>query len=310
MTAIAKKAPKTVMNNRGIPIKQTRRDRVFNIVNIIIMLILCFLFLYPMLYVLTRSVMSDADRVAHPLSFFPHSIDWAGYKYVFQPNSSIFATYWTTIKRTLIGTFCNLVMTSLLAYVLAKRKYPLRTALTFMLAFTMWFDAGLIPTFLLNQSYGLLNNFWVFILPTLISPWNCIILRNFIMELPAELEESAKLDGANEGQILVLIVLPLCKASLATVGLFYAVGHWNSWFDSMLYMNKRSGWCLQYVLRQIVASANMSDLMAEASDATVNPPTEMVRMAATVAATVPILCVYPFLQKYFVKGVLVGSVKG
>ena len=209
MTAIAKKAPKTVMNNRGIPIKQTRGDRVFNIVNIIIMLILCFLFLYPMLYVLTRSVMSDADRVAHPLSFFPHSIDWAGYKYVFQPNSSIFATYWTTIKRTLIGTFCNLVMTSLLAYVLAKRKYPLRTALTFMLAFTMWFDAGLIPTFLLNQSYGLLNNFWVFILPNVMSVYNMILIRSYIDSMPSSLFEAVRIDGGNDLVIFFKIILPL-----------------------------------------------------------------------------------------------------
>lgn len=291
-------------------IKMTRGDRIFNIVNIILMIGICFIFVYPMFYVLSRSVMTDADCVAHPLAMFPQSIDLSGYQYVFAPHSSIITTYLTTIKRTVIGTLCNLGATSLLSYVLAKRKYPLRLPLTFMLAFTMWFEAGLIPTFLMNQTLSLNNNFWVFILPTLISPWNCIILRNFIMELPSELEESAKIDGANEGQILLQIVLPLCKASLATVGLFYAVGHWNSWFDSMLYMTDRKDWCLQYVLRQIIASANMSDLVAQSADAAANPPTEMVRMACTVAATVPILCVYPFLQKYFVKGVLVGSVKG
>jgi putative aldouronate transport system permease protein len=254
--------------------------------------------------------MTDAERVARPLSIIPQTFNWAGYKMVFAPNSNILVTYWTTIKRAVIGTGCNLVMTSLFAYVLAKRQYPFRLFLTAMLAFTMWFDAGLIPNYLLNQSLGLRNNFWVYVIPAVISPWNCIILRNFIMALPSELEESAKIDGANEGQILVCIVLPLCKASLATIGLFYAVWHWNSWFDSMLYMSDRRNWCLQYVLRQIISSANMSELMEQSADATSSPPTEMVRMACTVAATVPILCVYPFLQKYFVKGVMIGSVKG
>lgn len=291
-------------------LRRTRGDKVFNVINILLMLLICFVFLYPILYVVSRSVMTDAERVARPLAMFPRTVDWAGYKMVFAPNSNIVVTYWTTIKRTLIGTSCNLVMSTLMAYVLAKRDYPPRLLLTALLVFTMWFDAGLIPNFLMMQSLGLSNNFWVYILPAAISPWNCIILRNFIMALPAELEESAKIDGANEGRLLVSIVLPLCKASLATVGLFYAVGHWNAWFDSMLYMTDRHDWCLQYVLRQIISSANMSDLMEQSADATVNPPTEMVRMACTVAATVPILCVYPFLQKYFVKGVLVGSVKG
>lgn len=297
-------------HGKGTAIKMTSGDRVFNIINIIIMLLLCFLFIYPMLYVLSRSLMPDAERVSRPLAMFPHSFDLSGYQMVFRPGSNILVTYCTTIKRTVIGTACNLAMTSLFAYVIAKRDYPLRKALTVLLSITMWFDAGLMPTYLLNQSYGLVNNFWVFILPSLISPWNCIIFRNFIQELPQELEESAKIDGATEGQILVWIVLPLCKASLATVGLFYAVFHWNSWFDSMIYMNDRANWCLQYVLRQIIQSANMSDLVAAGTDAATNPPTEMVRMACTVVATAPILCVYPFLQKYFVKGVLVGSVKG
>ena len=130
------------------------------------------------------------------------------------------------------------------------------------------------------------------------------------MTLPNSLIESAKIDGASEGTILFRIVLPLSKAALATVGLFYAVGHWNAWFDAMLYMTNNKLWTLQYILRQIVASANTSDLVAASTDASINPPTEMVRMASTVVATVPILCVYPFLQKYFVKGMLIGSIKG
>ncbi|MDL2318755.1 carbohydrate ABC transporter permease [Eubacteriales bacterium OttesenSCG-928-A19] len=294
----------------GVVIKQTRGERVFDFFNVIFMVLVCALFIYPLLYVLSRSVMSDAERVARPLALIPHAFDWAGYKMVLSSNSNLLNSYWVTIRRTVIGTLVNLLLTSMLAYVISRKRYSLRTPLTFMLAFTMWFDGGLIPTYLLNQSLGMVNNFWVYILPAAISPWNCFILRNFFASLPDSLEESAHIDGASESVILFRIVLPLSKAALATVGLFYAVWHWNSWFDSMLYMTNNKLWSLQYILRQIIASANTSDLVAATTDASINPPTEMVRMACTVVATVPILCVYPFLQKYFVKGMLVGSVKG
>lgn len=291
-------------------IKDTTGEKVFNVFNVIGMLVVCALFIYPMLYVVSRSLMPDSERIMRPFALVPHSIDWSGYKMVFAKNSNIMLAYWTTIQRTVVGTACNLLITSIFAYVLSKKQYPLRLPLTALLAFTMWFDGGLIPTYLLNQSFGLVNNFWVYIIPGLISPWNCIIMRNFFMSIPDSLEESACIDGANEAQILFKIILPLSKASLATIGLFYAVGHWNAWFDSMLYMPDRSQWTLQYILRQIIASANMSELMQQSTDAAAAPPSEMVRMACTVAATVPILCVYPFVQRYFVKGVMVGSVKG
>lgn len=297
-----KLAPKTIRKSKG--------EIAFAIFNYIGMAILCFIFIYPLLYVASRSIMPDVERVANPLAILPQSFDWSGYKLIFAKNSNLPITYLTTIKRAVVGTGINLMMTSLLAYVLSKKKYPLALPMTALLAFTMWFDGGLIPTYILNRSLGLVNNFWVYILPGLISPWYCIILRNFFQSLPDSLEESAFVDGANELQILFKIILPLSKAALATVGLFYAVLHWNSWFDSMLYMTDRTRWTLQYMLRQIIASANMSDLMAQTNDVSAKPPSEMIRMASTVVATVPILMVYPFLQKYFVKGVLVGSVKG
>lgn len=291
-------------------IRESPGEKIFNVFNVLLMLVMCALFLYPLLYVLSRSVMSDAERVARPLALIPHTYDWSGYKMVLSSNSNLLNSYWVTIKRTVVGTLINLLMTSMMAYVISRRQYSLKKGFTFLLAFTMWFDGGLIPTYLLNQSLGMVNNFWVYIIPAAISPWNCFILRNFFATLPDSLEESARIDGASEAVILFRIILPLSKAALATVGLFYAVGHWNAWFDSMLYMTNNRLWSLQYILRQIIASANTSDLVAASTDASINPPTEMVRMACTVVATVPILCVYPFLQKYFVKGMLVGSVKG
>ncbi len=288
----------------------TKGERTFYMLNGIGMIIICLIFLYPLLYVLSRSVMTDAERIARPLAMIPRSLDFSGYKLIFAKNSNLPITYLTTIKRAIIGTACNLLFTAMFAYVLSKKKYPLRIQLTAMLALVMWFDGGLIPTYLLYRSYGLVNSFWAYVLPWLISPWYCIIMRNFFMNIPDELEESAFIDGANDFQIFYRIYLPLSKASLATIALFYAVWHWNQWFDSMLYMTERSKWTLQYVLRQIISSANMSDLMAETTDVSAKPPSEIIRMASTVATTLPILCVYPFIQKYFVKGVLVGSVKG
>lgn len=289
-------------------IRMGKGERLFNYVNLGIMLTMCVVFLYPILYVLARSVMTDADRVAHPLTLIPSAIDWAGYKMVLTGNSNLINAYVITIARTVIGTLINLLFTSFMAYVLSRKSFSMKKAVNMLLAFTMWFDGGLIPTYLLYQSMGLGNNFWVYILPVAISPWNCFILRNFFAEIPDSLEESARIDGASEPTILFRIILPLSTASLATVGLFYAVMHWNSWYDAMLYMTNNKMWSLQYILRQIVNSANMVDLVN--ADASATPPTEMVRMACTVVATVPILCVYPFLQKYFVKGMLVGAVKG
>ena len=216
----------------------------------------------------------------------------------------------TTIMRTLIGTTLNIAVTTLLAYPLSKQYYPPRKALTALIVFTMWFSGGLIPSFLLNKSLGLLNNFWVYILPSMVNAFNLIVMRNFFSQIPDSLEESAKLDGANDLRVFFSIYLPLSTAAIATITLFYAVYHWNSWFDSMLYMNRKEMWTMQYTLRQLIDSATVTDITVVGSAMDFIPPAETVRMATIVIATVPILCVYPFLQKYFVKGMLVGSVKG
>ena len=290
--------------------RMSKGDLAFNIFNITGMILVCFVFIYPFLYVLSRSLMPEMERAVRPFALIPNSLDFSGYKLIFSKSSNVVNSYKVTIARAVVGTLMNLIFSTLSAYVISRKDYPAKNFLTFMMVFTMWFGGGLIPSYLVNRAYGLGNNFWVYIFPSLISPWNTLILRNFFMAMPESLEESAKIDGASDMTVLVRIILPLSKASLATIGLFYAVGHWNSWFDSMLYMNDNKMWTLQYVLRQVLSSASVGELVQDFGDANSKPPTELVRMATIIAATVPILCVYPFLQKYFVKGVMVGSIKG
>lgn len=288
----------------------TRGEKVFSVINNIIMILLCAVMIYPVLLVVGRSVTPEIERALHPLRLIPATFDWTGYKFIFSSGSNIINSYLTTIARTLIGTTLNIIVTVLLAYPLSKSYYPPRRVITGLIVFTMWFSGGLIPSFLLNKSLGLMNSFWVYIFPSLVNAFNLIIMRNFFMQIPDSLEESAKLDGANDLRVFWSIYLPLSTASIATITLFYAVYHWNMWFDSLLYMNKRELWTMQYTLRQLIDSATVSDIATVGSAMDNIPPAESVRMSTIVVTIVPILCVYPFLQKYFVKGMLVGSVKG
>jgi len=285
----------------------TKGERVFYFLNHIFMLLVCFAMLYPVLYVIGHSLMGDAERALHPLRLFPTKIDWTGYKYILTA-SSIWNSYFVTIMRTVIGTLCNVLITALMAYPLSKRNYPARKVLTVLVTFTMWFSGGMVANFLLIRSLGLSNKFWVYILPHLVDPFNLIILRNFFMQIPDALEESARLDGANDFTIFTRIILPLSTASIATIALFYAVFHWNTWWDSMMYVSDKDLWTIQYLLQQLIANSNVYDFTAASS--VEKPPAEAIRMACIVVSTIPILCVYPFVQKYFVKGVLVGSIKG
>lgn len=288
----------------------TRGEKIFLVINNIVMVLLCAVMLYPVLFVVGRSVTPEIERALHPLRLIPSTFDWSGYRFILSSGSNIINSYMTTIMRTLIGTTLNIAVTTLLAYPLSKSYYPPRKVLTALIVFTMWFSGGLIPSFLLNKSLGLLNNFWVYILPSMVNAFNLIVMRNFFSQIPDSLEESAKLDGANDLRVFFSIYLPLSTASIATITLFYAVYHWNSWFDSMLYMNRKEMWTMQYTLRQLIDSATVTDITVVGSAMDFIPPAETVRMATIVIATLPILCVYPFLQKYFVKGMLVGSVKG
>lgn len=199
-----------------------------------------------------------------------------------------------------------------LTYGLSRKELKGRTVLTGFVFFTMLFSGGMIPSFILVKGMGLIDSRWSMVLPCLVNTWNLLIMRNFFYGIPKSLEEAAVIDGANDMQILGRIVLPLSKASIATIGLFYAVGHWNAWFDSMLYINQTALLPMQNILRNIItAASSIGDLGAEAYNSLdVVPPSQSIRAATIVVTTLPILAVYPFIQKYFVKGVMVGSVKG
>ncbi len=216
-----------------------------------------------------------------------------------------------SIGVTGIGTLVSMVLTSLMAYGLSKREVVGRSQVMFLVMFTMLFSGGMIPTFLVVKAMGLIDSYWSLIIPGAINAFNLIIMRNFFSNLPDGLEESAKIDGCSDWGILLRIVIPLSMAAIATISLFYAVTYWNTYMQAVLYLNDSTKWPIQVILRQIVILA--SGISADTSgfdDSFITPPEQTVKMAVIVVATLPILLVYPFLQKHFAKGALLGSVKG
>ncbi|GAA4520881.1 carbohydrate ABC transporter permease [Brachybacterium sp. AOP42-C2-15] len=262
--------------------------------------------LYPFLYVILFSF-ADAGSVTSG-QLIPTSFSSAAYESIFA-GGVVTRSLLVTAGITIVGTLLSLLFTSTLAYGLTRtRDVPYAKSAMVLVLCTMFFGAGIIPNYLLIKQLGLLDSYWALILPGLISAFNMIVMRNFFMELPSELLESARIDGASEFRIFGSIVLPLSKAVLAVIALFYAVGYWNSFFNALLYINDTTKWPIQLVLNQYVVQGNaMSDLQAPDRPA---PPAQTVQMAIVVVATIPILIVYPFAQRFFTKGVLTGAIKG
>lgn len=231
-----------------------------------------------------------------------------GYKYIFS-TSTLMRSLGNTVFITVVGTIAKLLITSMMAYALAETSVPGRNLLMNLVIFTMLFSGGMIPTYFVVRSTGLMNSLWALIVPGLISPFNLIIMKNFFQGIPADIRESARIDGCHELILLFKIILPLSMASLATFGLFYAVGLWNTYMSAMLYIPDNTKWPIQSLLRQIVyVSAAIGD--EGAVDSEVSLLAESIKMAVIVVATAPIVCLYPFLQKHFAKGIMVGAVKG
>lgn len=262
--------------------------------------------LYPFLYVIMFSF-ADGRSVGSG-QLVPTSFSLDAYESIFA-GGVVTRSLLVTAGITIVGTLLSLFFTSTLAYGLTRtRQVPFSRAAMVMVLCTMFFGAGIIPNYLLIKQLGLLDSYWALILPGLISAFNMIVMRNFFMELPQELFESARIDGASEFRIFASIVLPLSKAVLAVIALFYAVGYWNSFFNALLYINDTTKWPIQLVLNQYVVQSNaMTDLQAPDRPA---PPAQTVQMAIVVVATLPILIVYPFAQRFFTKGVLTGAIKG
>ena len=287
-------------------------SRVFDALNYIIVGLVAITTIMPFIYIIGASFATEYELVTRPMFIIPHDVTLDAYKYIFSSNK-ILTAFGNSIFITAAGTAINLFCTVTMAYAISKKRLRGRNFLLNMVIFSMFFSGGMIPNYIVVANWlRLKDTYWSVLLPGAISAYNLMIVKNFFQGIPQELEESASIDGCNDLGILWKIVLPLSLPVLATFGLFYAVGHWNAYFGAMIYMTgAREKWPLQVLLREIIILANASagDL-ANLDPNFVQPPEQSVKMAVIVVSTVPIMCVYPFLQKYFVKGVMVGALKG
>lgn len=284
-------------------------DIVFSTFNGVFMLFVVTVTLYPFLYVLFASI-SDPVRMGQHMGFLasPLGFTLASYRRVLQ-NPMILGGYINTIVYMTSGTALNLLLTSLGAYVLSRRHLLLRNGIMFFIVVTMFFSGGLVPFYLVVRGMGLQDKIWAMILPTAISSYNLIVMRTSFAAVPESMEESARLDGANDFRILFQIFIPLCMAVVAVMILFYAVMHWNSWFNAMIFMRSRQKYPLQLILREILIASTTEDMMTEAAAMDKEPIGETIKYATIIVATLPILFVYPFLQRYFIQGVMIGALK-
>lgn len=272
------------------------------------LVVFALLAIIPFVYIIAGSFSTAEELARRGFILFPTEFSLDAYRYILSTNT-IPRSMLVSIYITAMGTFINLLFTSLMAYPLARRDLQGRSGIMLMVVFSMLFSGGMIPTFLVVRAVGLMDSLWALMIPGAISAFNLIVLKNFFQQLPEELEEAAKIDGYNDLRILLRIALPLSKPALATLAIFYGVGHWNTFFNAILYISDYTKWPVQVWLRQIVILS--SGGFAEIADAgEVVPPASTIKMAVIVFATLPIMLVYPFLQKHFAKGVLIGSVKG
>jgi len=288
-------------------------DKVIDLIIVFILLIVVIVMLYPLWNTLIISFNEARDSIKGGIYLWPRKWSLFNYQSVFKTDK-IFKAFLVSVSRTVLTTVLNVFFSGLLAYVLSRKDFVFRRSLTVFMVMTMYINAGLIPQYFLYRSLGLINSFWVYILPSLVGAFNVIVIRTYINTLPPSLVESAKIDGASELRTYFSIIFPLCLPVLATVALWVAVGSWNSWFDSFIFAPKQELSTLQYEMMKIIASSMQTgvrqpDYIAEVSQQARNMVTpNSLRAAMTMVATVPILIVYPFLQKYFVT-INIGSVK-
>lgn len=291
-------------------IRKSAGEITFDIFNHGFLVFWAVIALYPLLYVLFGSV-SDAGRlVSHrgPL-LYPLGLDFSAYSAVMK-NPLIISGYKNTLIVVIFGTVLNIFMTSLAAFFLSRKDVLWKNAVMIMLTITMYFGGGLIPNFLLVSSLGMRNSLLALIIPKAASAFNIIVMRTSFQSIPDSLEEAALLDGANQMDILFRVILPLSKAVVAVMALWYGVEHWNSWFSAAIYLTKREMWPIQLLMREILIERKTASMTTDALYGSEMQVAETIKYATIIIATVPILFVYPFLQKHFVKGVMVGSLKG
>lgn len=287
-----------------------KRVSKFDIVNGILLTLVSLVILIPIFSIVNQSLMTNEDIMKYGYTLIPKSFSLESYHYLLVKNSAMTRAFFVSVGVTVAGTACNIIVTSMYAYGLSKKDLPFRKFFTVCLFITMIFSGGLIPKYLLVTSLGLKNNYLALILPILMIAWNTLILRNFFQAIPDGLFEAARIDGANEATIFFRIALPLSKSAIATVALFYAVKHWNSWFDASIFLSDLSKWPMQLLLKEIMNSLQIAASSGAIDSIASTLPSESVKAAAIVITALPIIMVYPFIQKYFVRGVMVGSVKG
>ncbi|NMA84392.1 MAG: carbohydrate ABC transporter permease [Epulopiscium sp.] len=296
----------------SIPNKNSKGEKVFDVANIILMCLLGIAFIYPVLNVLAISLSGSSPILRGEVTFFPKQLTMSGYKDVFT-NKYIWMSYGNSIFVAGMGCILGLVMVSLAAYPMAFGDFYGKKIYNYMILFTMWFSGGLIPTYLVMSKLNLVGSHWALIFNLLAPPYYIIILRSFFASIPESLIESAKLDGANDLVCMIKIVLPLSKPVLATISLWFIVAHWNNFLGPLMYLNERTKYTLQVILNDIVlqASGNLYEISdaVQSGDGVMVVP-QQVQNAVIFVSMVPMLIIYPFVQKYFVKGVMIGSVKG
>jgi putative aldouronate transport system permease protein len=303
-----------IFTQKGNPSNKVKRDLgelLFDYGNVLFMIGLIIMTLYPMLYVLFASLSDPALLAQHRgLLAGPVGFSMGAYQRVFE-NPMILIGYRNTIFYVVTGTIINILMTTLGAYVLSRQNLLWKKPILLLIIFTMFFNGGLIPTFLLvGRSLGMINSPLALILPGAIFTYNLIIMRTSFQQVPFEYEEAARIDGANDLQILTHVYLPMVKPVIAVMVLFYAVAHWNSFFPAMIYLRSRELYPLQLVLREILLANSVQNMTTNVAGGDVEMVGETIKYATIVVATVPILLIYPFLQRYFVKGVMIGGIKG
>ena len=290
--------------------KKRRRFSLFSTLNYAFFVLISLVMLFPLWNVIVISLTDYREYVMNPLMLFPKQISWESYNYIFSNNELLLALR-VSVLTTLSGTAISMAVSVACAYALSKRHMPGRNLFLTLILFTMFFNGGIIPNFLLIKDLGMYDTFWALILPNAINTWYLIIMKNYFANLPEALEESARIDGANDLIILFRIVLPISMPIIATFLLFYGVDRWNEWWSAMMYINDTKKYPLQLMLRNLIvmnfSSASMATSYAQDNASFVAK--ENIKMATAVVAVVPIAVVYPFLQKYFAKGVMVGAIK-
>jgi putative aldouronate transport system permease protein len=288
------------------------RERIGSTVILVFLSIVTLLTLYPVWYVVMYSVSAPGEAMDGGAFLFPQGLSLVGFRYMLN-SGNVYRAYGNSVFRLMAGTITNVALTASLAYPLSRRRFYGRNTLSFIIFFTMLFNGGMIPLYLLVRTLGLLDSLWALIIPTAISAYNFFIMKNYFQSVPKELEESALIDGAGPGRVLAQVFLPVAKPVIAAIALFYAVYHWNEYFTGVLYINSQEKEILQLFLRRLFSSSAVSGIDSSYSTALgeMSALTEnTMRMVAIMVSLIPMMILYPFIQKHYVKGLMIGSIKG